>query len=366
MKIILSGGGTAGHIYPAVAVAEELSKYPDVELLFVGALGKMEMELVPRNGYKIKGLPIAGLQRRLTLSNLALPFKLIKSMIIARNIIREFRPDVVVGFGGYASGPILKAAQKAGIPTVIQEQNSYPGVTNRLLAANAYRICTAYTGLESVFPPSKIVITGNPLRGNFTSSDRPAAFIHWNLDPSKKTILVTGGSLGTRTLNEMMIKYLETRNSKNSIQVLWQTGRYYAQEIDRRVESLDLEGVTRFAFTDRMDYAYAAADLVICRSGACTVSELQLLSKATIFVPSPNVAEDHQTKNARNLSDHGAAWLVPDSEAIEKAMTMAENLLALEDDLAQARSKIKTMAHPDAAHHVAEIVRQAASSKGDS
>ena len=315
-RVIVSGGGTGGHIYPAVAVAEALRRRfgEEVEILFVGAEGKMEMEKVPALGYRIVGLPVAGLQRRFDLKNLAVPFKVLKSIRKARRTIRDFGADVVVGFGGYASGPVLWAAQRMGIPTVIQEQNSYAGVTNKLLAKRARTICVSYEGMERFFPKEKIVMTGNPLRGRFSKAgaDRREALAHFGFRDDLPVLLVVGGSLGTRTLNEMMKAWVLRQGGTSPVQVIWQTGKYYEREMREFLAQHPTANIWQGAFIDRMDYAYAAADLVVSRSGACTVSELCLVAKPTLFVPSPNVAEDHQTKNARALADKGAALLIPD------------------------------------------------------
>ncbi len=362
-RIILSGGGTGGHIYPAVAVAEALRRRfgEEVELLFVGAEGKMEMEKVPALGYRIVGLPIAGLQRRLEWRNLLVPFKVLRSIRQARNVIRSFGADVVVGFGGYASAPVLWAAQRMGVPTVIQEQNSYAGVTNKILARGACRICTAYEGMERFFPKEKIILTGNPLRGRFSKSGTPRAeaLDYFGFTPGRKVVLVVGGSLGTRSLNEMMKTWLLSLGGGEApVQVIWQTGKYYEREMQAFLAAHPVRGIWQGAFIERMDYAYAAADLVISRSGACTVSELCLVAKPVLFVPSPNVAEDHQTKNARALADKGAALLVPDAVCRTEAMPRALELLADEEALQRMSRNIEALARPDAAERIVdEIVR---------
>lgn len=362
-RIILSGGGTGGHIYPAVAVAEALRRRfgEEIELLFVGAEGKMEMEKVPALGYRIVGLPIAGLQRRLEWRNLLVPFKVLRSIRQARNVIRSFGADVVVGFGGYASAPVLWAAQRMGVPTVIQEQNSYAGVTNKILARGACRICTAYEGMERFFPKEKIVLTGNPLRGRFSKSGTPRAeaLDYFGFTPGRKVVLVVGGSLGTRSLNEMMKTWLLSLGGGEApVQVIWQTGKYYEREMQAFLAAHPVRGIWQGAFIERMDYAYAAADLVISRSGACTVSELCLVAKPVLFVPSPNVAEDHQTKNARALADKGAALLVPDAVCRTEAMPRALELLADEEALRRMSRNIEALARPDAAERIVdEIVR---------
>ena len=362
-RIILSGGGTGGHIYPAVAVAEALRRRfgEEVELLFVGAEGKMEMEKVPALGYRIVGLPIAGLQRRLEWRNLLVPFKVLRSIRQARNVIRSFGADVVVGFGGYASAPVLWAAQRMGVPTVIQEQNSYAGVTNKILARGACRICTAYEGMERFFPKEKIVLTGNPLRGRFSKSGTPRAeaLDYFGFTPGRKVVLVVGGSLGTRSLNEMMKTWLLSLGGGEApVQVIWQTGKYYEREMQAFLAAHPVRGIWQGAFIERMDYAYAAADLVISRSGACTVSELCLVAKPVLFVPSPNVAEDHQTKNAKVLADQGGAILVPDAVCRTEAMPRALELLADEEALRRMSRNIEALARPDAAERIVdEIVR---------
>ena len=362
-RIILSGGGTGGHIYPAVAVAEALKRRfgDEVELLFVGAEGKMEMEKVPALGYKIVGLPTAGLQRRLTLSNLALPFKVAKSISKAKRVIREFGADIVVGFGGYASAPVLWAAQRMGIPTLIQEQNSYAGVTNKILSRRARKICVAYDGMERFFPAERIVMTGNPLRGSFSAAAgeaRKEGLAHYGLTDAKPVVLVVGGSLGTRTLNEMMKRWVTEQKGEPKIQVIWQTGKFYEREMQEFFAAHPTEGVWQGAFINRMDLAYAAADLVISRSGACTVSELCLVGCATMFVPSPNVAEDHQTKNAMALVEKGAAEIVRDSEAVEKAMELAEELLSDEARLKALKENIAALGIGDSADRVAAQVAE--------
>ncbi len=360
-KIILSGGGTGGHIYPAVATAEALRRMfgDDVELLFVGAEGKMEMEKVPALGYRIEGLPVAGLQRRLTLSNLALPIKIVRSIRRARRIIREFGADCVVGFGGYASAPVLWAAQRMGIPTIIQEQNSYAGVTNKILSRRARRVCVAYENMERFFPAERIVMTGNPLRGNFSpeSTNRTEALRYFGFAEDKPVILVVGGSLGTRTFNEMMKRSVDEIVSRGEVQVIWQTGKYYEAEMNAFMEGKDSTGIWRGAFIERMDLAYTAADLVVSRSGACTVSELCLMGKPTLFVPSPNVAEDHQTQNARALADKGAAEMIRDAEAVECGMSRAMEIVTSADRLKTLKDNILQLAIGDAADRVAREIK---------
>ena len=360
LRVILSGGGTGGHIYPAVSVAEALKRKlgDGVELLFVGAEGKMEMDKVPALGYRIEGLPVAGLQRRLTLSNLMLPFKVMKSLRKARRVIRTFGADVVAGFGGYASAPVLWSAQRMGIPTVIQEQNSYAGLTNKILSRRARRICVAYDGMERFFPADKIVMTGNPLRGSFSSADdkRAEALEYFGFTADKPVILVVGGSLGTRTLNNMMKKWVDNITAEGKMQVIWQTGKFYQKEMDEYMSGRDSEGIWRGAFIERMDLAYAAADVVVARAGAGTVSELCLVGKATIFVPSPNVAEDHQTKNAMALVNRGAALMVPDVEAVDRVIPEVAALLEDGERMSRLRENILAMGIADSADRVADEI----------
>ncbi len=363
-KIILSGGGTGGHIYPAVAVAEALKRClgDDVELLFVGAEGKMEMEKVPALGYKIVGLPIAGLQRRLEWRNLLVPFKALKSIRMARRVIGDFGADAVVGFGGYASGPVLWAAQRMGVPTVIQEQNSYAGVTNKILAKKAVKICTAYEGMERFFPAEKITLTGNPLRGRFSKegADRAEALKYYGFHDGLPVLLVVGGSLGTRTLNEMMKAWiLSLEGADAPVQVIWQTGKYYEREMQEFLGAHPAKNIWQGAFIDRMDYAYAAADMVVSRSGAGTVSELCLVAKPVMFVPSPNVAEDHQTMNARALESKGAAVVVADSDCRECAMKQALELLSDKKALAEMSRNLELLARPDAADRIVDEIIKA-------
>ena len=361
LKVILSGGGTGGHIYPAVAVAEALKRRlgDGVELLFVGAEGKMEMEKVPALGYRIEGLPVVGLQRRLTLRNLQVPFKVAESLRKARRVIREFGTDVVVGFGGYASAPVLWSAQRMGIPTLIQEQNSYAGVTNKILASRAKRICVAYEGMERFFPKDRIVMTGNPLRGRLLEQHDPAVLkteglTYFGLTADKPIVLVVGGSLGTRTLNNMMKANVDRITSEGKVQVIWQTGKFYEREMTEFMQSRSSEGIWRGAFIDRMDLAYAVADVVVGRSGAGTVSELCLVGKPAIFVPSPNVAEDHQTKNAMALVRKDAALLVPDSEAVTALFPVVDQLLADPARMQRMAANIKALGIADSADRIVD------------
>jgi len=324
LRVIISGGGTGGHIFPAIAIAQAiLKKRPDAKLLFVGAEGRMEMEKVPAAGFRIEGLPIMGLQRRLTLQNLLLPWKLLKSMLKARRIIKEFRPHVAVGVGGYASGPLLKAASSQNIPTVIQEQNSYPGITNKLLAAKAATICVAYQGMEKFFPAGKIVMTGNPVRAAVLQCDKDrATLLHqFGFSADRQVIIVIGGSLGARSINEAVEKSVDAWHTAG-YSVIWQTGKSF---YDRAMQKQSAN-VRVFDFISDMGGAYKLAELIVSRAGAMSISELCLVAKPSILIPSPNVAEDHQTKNAMALVQRGAADWVKDHEASDllenKVMTL--------------------------------------------
>ncbi len=329
LKVILSGGGTGGHIFPAVAIANEIKKLvPHAEILFVGALGKMEMEKVPAAGYKIVGVPIAGLQRKLTLSNLKLPFLIIQSLLKTRRIVAEFKPDVVVGTGGYASGPLLKAATHKGIPALLQEQNSYAGITNKILSNKASKICVAYEGMEQFFPKEKIILTGNPVRQDITNitSKRDEAFEFFNLNKNRKTILVVGGSLGAKGINEAMAEGLHLLAEQN-IQLIWQTGKTYFATAKKHSAPFESQNIKAVEFITRMDLAYAMADVVISRAGAGAISELCIVQKASILVPLLTAAEDHQTKNAMSLVNKKAALLVRDDQAKAKLIKEAIALI---------------------------------------
>jgi UDP-N-acetylglucosamine--N-acetylmuramyl-(pentapeptide) pyrophosphoryl-undecaprenol N-acetylglucosamine transferase len=356
MRVIISAGGTGGHIFPAIAVADELKRLiPNIDILFIGAEGKMEMERVPKAGYKIEGLWISGFQRKLTLQNLMFPFKVISSLWKARGIVKRFRPDVVVGFGGFASGPTLRVAASMGIPTVLQEQNSYAGVTNKLLAEKAKKICVAYEGMDKFFDNDKIMLTGNPVRADIKVGTRVEGYQYFGLDSNKKTIVVLGGSLGARTLNQAMDVNCDLLKSQTDVQVLWQCGKLYIDDFDKKEVAL-LPNVKIRAFIDRMDLAYSVADVIIARSGALTISELCLVGVPSILVPSPNVAEDHQTKNAMALVNKGAALLVRDVEAKEKMVTVAINLLSDEKACKDLRENILILGKPNAAHDIANCV----------
>jgi UDP-N-acetylglucosamine--N-acetylmuramyl-(pentapeptide) pyrophosphoryl-undecaprenol N-acetylglucosamine transferase len=358
MKIIISGGGTGGHVFPAIAIADALKqKDKFIEILFVGAKGKLEMEKVPKAGYAIEGLWISGFQRKLTFKNLTFPIKLTSSMMKAWRIVRRFRPDVVVGVGGYASGPVLEVASRMGIPSVIQEQNSYAGITNRLLARKVKKVCVAYDGMERFFPKDRIVMTGNPVRKDLVHLQhlKERGLKHFGLSPDKKTLLVFGGSLGARTLNEMMAASFETIQSHVDKQVLWQVGKLYEAQF-QNVQTARLSQVKVVPFIDRMDLAYAMADVVMCRAGALTISELCLAEKAAVLIPSPNVAEDHQRMNAMSLVDKGAARLVLDQEAIEKGVNEAFGLLDDEVLKLTLISEIGKLARPNAAEMIADEI----------
>ena len=349
-RVIISGGGTGGHIFPAIAIANEIKRRnPNANILFVGALGKMEMEKVPAAGYKIEGLTIAGLQRKITVANFLLPFKIIKSLIKARNIIKRFSPQVVIGVGGYASGPTLQMANLLGIPTLIQEQNSFPGKTNKLLAKKAHIICTAYEGLDRFFPKQKIKITGNPVRNDVVDIDgkREEGFEFYELDPTKKTILVIGGSLGARTLNQSMLSHYETIQ-ESDVQVLWQTGKLYFDALTQQLGNNKDKSIKIVQFIDRMDLAYAIADVIISRAGAISVSELCLIGKPVILVPSPNVAEDHQTKNAMALVEKGAAILVKDADAVKTLIPEALKLIPNQSKQDSLSEELKKLGKPNA------------------
>ncbi|MDR0768655.1 MAG: undecaprenyldiphospho-muramoylpentapeptide beta-N-acetylglucosaminyltransferase, partial [Dysgonamonadaceae bacterium] len=325
MKIIISGGGTGGHIFPALSIAGALKdRYPDAEILFVGAENRMEMERVPAAGYPIVGLPVAGFDRKNPVKNIGVVFKLLKSMYLARKTLKKFQPDIAVGVGGYASGPTLKTANSMGIPTLIQEQNSYAGVTNKLLAKKAEKICVAYEGMEKFFPAEKIVLTGNPIRKDLvnTEDNRKKSCTFFGLDPDMKTVLILGGSLGARTLNECMIGALPALRD-GSVQFLWQSGKIYFHDSLKQLEKYSQHPIKLVEFISRMDLAYSVADLVVSRAGAGSISEFCAVGKPVILVPSPNVAEDHQTKNALALVNKDAALLVSDADAPQKLIPLA-------------------------------------------
>ena len=353
-RFIISGGGTGGHIYPAVAIANELkSRFPEAEFLFVGAKDKMEMQKVPQAGYAIKGLWISGIQRKLTLDNAMFPLKLASSMWNSFKIIKSFKPDVVIGTGGFASGAVLKVASMLNIPTVIQEQNSYPGITNKLLAKRANKICVAYENLERFFPKDKMILTGNPVRQDLINvASKSEAITYFNLDANKNTLLVLGGSLGARRINQLIEKELDFLLSQN-IQIIWQCGKLYLNDYSKYNEK---ENVQVVAFIDRMDLVYAAADVVISRSGASSVSELCIVGKPTIFIPSPNVAEDHQTKNAKAISDKNGAILIKESELETQFETIFSDLISNESKKSELSQNIKKLAKPNATKDIVEEI----------
>ena len=356
-RFIISGGGTGGHIYPAVAIANELkAQYPDAEFLFVGAQDKMEMQKVPQAGYPIEGLWIAGLQRKLTLQNVLFPVKLASSLLKSFRIVKKFKPDVVIGTGGFASGAVLKVASMLGIPTVIQEQNSYPGITNKLLAKKANKICVAYENLERFFPKEKMMLTGNPVREDLieVGSKKEEAVSYFKLDASKKTLLVLGGSLGARRINQLIEKELDFLLSQN-IQILWQCGKLYLKDYEKYNSKGNVQ-VT--AFIDRMDLVYAAADVVISRSGASSVSELCIIGKPTIFIPSPNVAEDHQTKNAKAIVDKNGALLIKESDLDFQFETVFSDLISNENKQIELSQNIKKLALPNATKTIVEEIKK--------
>ena len=358
IRVILSGGGTGGHIFPAVAIANAVKETaPEAEIMFVGAKGRMEMEKVPVAGYSIEGLWISGLQRRLTVDNLMFPFKVVSSLYGARKILKSFKPDVVVGTGGYASGPTLRMASWLGIPTLIQEQNSFPGITNKMLASKSGKICVAYPGMEKFFPQSKISITGNPVRHDieFNNNSKADSLKHFGLSEGKTTLLVVGGSLGARTINQSLHAGLKTL-TENNIQLIWQTGKLYGIQAAKAVTEYKLNGIITMQFIKEMDLAYSAADIVVSRAGAIAISELCLTGKPSILVPSPNVAEDHQTKNALALSSRNAAILVKDSEAAASLINTITELASNLNKQKALSTNISAMAIRNSAQKIAEHV----------
>lgn len=358
MRIVISGGGTGGHIFPAISIANAIkSLHPDAEILFVGALGRMEMQRVPAAGYKIIGLPICGFDRKNLLNNIKVLFKIWKSQRMAKEIIKNFKPMVAVGVGGYASGPMLNQAAKMGIPCLIQEQNSYAGVTNKLLAKKANRICVAYDDMERFFPADKIIKTGNPVRQSLldTKISKEDAIRSFGLDPAKKTILLVGGSLGARTINESVLQHLDLV-SQSGIQFIWQTGKYYSEQIAEELKNKKPDNLIVTDFISDMGTAYKAADLVISRAGASSISEFCLIGKPVILVPSPNVAEDHQTKNAMALVNKQAAVFVKDSEAPGILLDKAIELVKDNEKLKNLSENILQLALPDSADIIAKEV----------
>ena len=365
LRVIISGGGTGGHIFPAISIAGKLKEVnPDTEILFVGAEGKMEMEKVPAAGYKIIGLPMLGLQRQLNLHNIIndikVPFKLLASLRKAGKIIDEFKPDIAIGVGGYASAPLLWQATRKKIPALIQEQNGFAGMTNKLLAKRVGSICVAYDGMEKFFPADKICFSGNPIRSDirpYTAEDKAEGLRFYGFESGKKQLLIVGGSLGSGTLNRSMKKWIEQGcPGGEGVQILWQCGKYYKAEIDKFMEGKDLPNIHHSDFIGRMDLAYAMADVIISRSGASSISEICAAHKAAVFVPSPNVAEDHQTHNAMALVNKGAALMVKDSEAPEKLMGVALGLLSDNEQIAKITENVAPLAKPDAAQTIIEEV----------
>ncbi|WP_456063418.1 undecaprenyldiphospho-muramoylpentapeptide beta-N-acetylglucosaminyltransferase [Capnocytophaga leadbetteri] len=353
-RFIISGGGTGGHIFPAIAIADELKRrLPDAEILFVGAKDRMEMQKVPQAGYPIEGLWISGLQRKLSWQNLLFPLKFISSLLKSRSIIKRFKPDAVIGTGGFASGAVVKVAGQMGIPTFIQEQNSYAGITNKMLAKNAHKICVAYDAMEQFFPKEKIVKTGNPIRDGLLNiaEYRSEGLSYFHLDSQRKTLLVLGGSLGARRINQLIEQQLPLFEQLG-VQVLWQCGKLYYEEYKK----YNSEQVRILAFIDRMELAYAAADVIISRAGASSVSELCVVSKPVIFIPSPNVAEDHQTKNARAIADKQAAILLRESELNEQFANTFSKLIADEAQQEALSAHIKALAQPNATKDIVNLI----------
>jgi UDP-N-acetylglucosamine--N-acetylmuramyl-(pentapeptide) pyrophosphoryl-undecaprenol N-acetylglucosamine transferase len=359
--IIISGGGTGGHIFPAISIADAFrQRFPDAQIRFVGAVNRMEMERVPDAGYDITGLPVCGFNRRNLLKNIPVLLNLLKSLRMAKKLLRQFKPDIAVGVGGYASGPVLWAAAAAGIPTLIQEQNSYAGITNKLLGKRASKICVAYEGMERFFPAHKIALTGNPVRRELEHAveNKANALAYFHLLPEKKTVLVLGGSLGARTINSGLWCGLEALLTAG-VQVIWQTGRFYHDTVCRQLEGMDTKGLLwHDAFISRMDYAYAAADVVVSRAGAGSVSELCLLKKPAILIPSPNVAEDHQTKNAQAIVDRGAALMIADNEAEQHLVDTLIPLIHDTERLRRLSEQIGLLAHHRSAEAIVDEIEK--------
>lgn len=364
-KFIISGGGTGGHIFPAISIANALKKrFPDAAFLFVGAKGRMEMEKVPAAGYEIKGLPVSGFDRKNILRNIKVLVNLFQSILGARSIIRQFKPDAAIGVGGYASAPVLRAASAFGVPTIIQEQNSYAGVTNKLLAQKAARICVAYHGMDKFFPADKIIMTGNPVRQDLfnipAKADEAYQFFHFSNE--KKTLLIVGGSLGARTINNSIKNHLSDLAASGH-QVIWQTGKFYFEDARKAFAEINSPNILVTDFIARMDYAYSIADLVISRAGASSISELCLLSKPVILVPSPNVAEDHQTKNAMALVEKDAALMVRDAESVANLIPLALKTIQDENRLQSLSVNILTLAEPNSADRIVDQIVQVLTSK---
>lgn len=367
--MIISGGGTGGHIFPAISIANEVKRrYPQAEILFVGAENRMEMEKVPAAGYDIAGLPVAGFDRKNLLKNIPVLGKLLRSLLTAGAIVQTFKPDIVVGVGGYASGPTLFMASQEGIPTLIQEQNSYAGVTNKLLAKRVAKVCVAYEGMERFFPAKKIVLSGNPVRQDLlqaNDANREEAYAHFGLDPQKKTVVIIGGSLGARTLNESIIRALPELAVQSGVQFLWQSGNYYYKVSQEKLAEYPEAPVLLTEFIARMDLAYSLADLIISRAGASSISELSLLGKPVILVPSPNVAEDHQTQNAMALVKKEAAVLIPDKEAIDRLIPEALTLVRDDARLQALRENIKQLGLPGSSERIVDEIELILAKKGE-
>ena len=358
MKVIISGGGTGGHVYPAIAIAQTLKKrFPQVEILFVGAEGKIEMDKVPKAGFKIEGLFIRGFSRKISIENFKNIFRLFSAVSKANKIVKNFNPDIAIGFGGYASGPTLYAAQRKGVKTLLQEQNSFPGITNKFLAKRAQKICVAYFGLDNFFEKEKITLTGNPVRSDIWENNlsKEEALSHFQLKKNTKTILLFGGSLGARTLNRAVRDNYMSLAEHDSVQMIWQMGKLYEKEY-MEVDAAKDDRIHPMTFIDRMDLAYTAADIIICRAGALSISELALVKKPVILVPSPNVAEDHQTKNAMALVNEGAAYLVKDNVAIEQLLPTAISLLKDEEKQEELSQNIAKFAKPNAANSIVDEI----------
>jgi UDP-N-acetylglucosamine--N-acetylmuramyl-(pentapeptide) pyrophosphoryl-undecaprenol N-acetylglucosamine transferase len=358
LKAIISGGGTGGHIFPALAIADKIKeKYPNTEIVFVGAKGKMEMEKIPAAGYKIIGLEIAGFQRDSILKNIFLPFKIIKSVLMSISIIQHYKPSFVVGVGGYASGPLLFAAQLKGIPTFIQEQNSYPGITNKYLSKKVKKICVAYPGLEKFFPSNKIVLTGNPIRKDILDikSKKEKAVSHFQLNADLFTVFVTGGSLGARNINLAIKNNIESL-SKMPIQLIWQTGKLFFEEAKEIVSSNQVKNIFVYEFIKEMDLAYSAANLVISRAGAGAISELSVANKCCVLVPLPTAAEDHQTKNAKSLSDKNAAILISNNAILTEIVSVIEKLMKDNTLVLEMEKNIAEFAKPNAAEEIVNVI----------
>lgn len=356
IRMIISGGGTGGHLFPAIALAQKVMELsPESQVHFVGAKGKIEMEKVPKYGFNIDGLWISGFYRGQMLRNLNLPFKVISSLMKSRGLVRKFKPDIAVGVGGYASGPLLWVAGQRKVPTLLQEQNSYPGITNKLLAPKASKICVAFPGMSKYFPESKLVETGNPIRKNIQKIDKQSARQQLGFDPDKKTLLIIGGSLGARSVNEAIAHKIELLK-ESEVQVLWQTGKLYFEELSQRLKDQLPSHIKLTAFIDDMNMAYGCADLVISRAGALSISEITYLAKPSVMVPSPNVAEDHQTKNANVLVERDAALLIRDKEALENLVPESLSLLSDEERLGKMELQSASLAKPDAATHIVEEI----------